>query len=107
MHLRLKNRQGSIRKFKIARRETFMPADQGSGCLFRSSERQQIIDYIIRSKIKDGGAGLDEDTKLGQSIAQRFPLHMKARLLTIKQSWVTFWRQEKAGAIAAPWSPIR
>jgi hypothetical protein len=24
------------------------------GAMFRSSERQQIIDYIIRSKIKDG-----------------------------------------------------
>lgn len=25
-----------------------------NGAMFRSSERQQIIDYIIRSKIKDG-----------------------------------------------------
>ena len=105
MHLRLKNRDGSIKRFKVSRRDTFI---DGSACgaLFRSSERQQIIDHIIRLKIKDGGAGLDEDTPLGRSIVQRFPLHMHARLDSIRHVWVTFWREEAAGTVAAPWSPF-
>lgn len=65
MHLRLKNRDGTMRRFKVSRRETFVPMG-GDGNIFRSSERQQIIDYIIRSKIKDGGAELDESSSLGK-----------------------------------------
>lgn len=38
---------------QVARRDTFV-AMGDKGAMFRSSERQQIIDYIIRSKIKDG-----------------------------------------------------
>ena len=116
--LKLRNRDGSVKRFKVSRRDTFigMGSGMGSGigsgvsgigegvsggpgeggsALFRSSERQQIIDYIIRSKIKDGGAELGEDTSLGQQITQRFPLHMTARLDEIKHSWVTFWREEQ------------
>ena len=47
--------------------------------VFRSTERQQIIDFIVRSKIRDGGAELDENTELGVHIVKRFPLHMHAR----------------------------
>jgi hypothetical protein len=39
--------------FQVSRRDTFV-AMGDKGAMFRSSERQQIIDYIIRSKIKDG-----------------------------------------------------
>ena len=38
---------------QVNRRDTFVAMGAG-GSMFRSSERQQIIDYIIRSKIKDG-----------------------------------------------------
>ena len=43
----------------------------------------------------DGGAELDENTELGNHIIQRFPLHMYARLIDIRHSWVTFWKREK------------
>ena len=36
---------------QVSRRETFQP-DGYSGTMFRSTERQQIIDHLIRSKIK-------------------------------------------------------
>ena len=104
MHLKLRNRDGTIRRFKVSRRDTFVP-DGSTISLFRSSERQCIIDYIIRSKIKDGGAELGEDTILGGNIVQRFPLHMQARMEEIRHTWVTFWREEPAGVIAKPWSP--
>ena len=69
MHLKLKNRDGSLRRFRVNRRDTFL-SDPSSHTLFRSSERQQIVDFIIRSKIRDGGAELDEDTPLGMFIVQ-------------------------------------
>jgi len=64
----------------VSRRATFLaPHDNGEtgSPVFRSTERQQIIDYVVRSKIKDGGAELDEDTALGKHIVSRFPLHMQ------------------------------
>lgn len=125
MHLKKRNRDGSLRRFKVRQRDTFLPdmsVTGGSGgmrastifggeygpggSIFKSSERQQIIDFIIRSKIKDGGAELGEDTALGSQITQRFPLHMQSRLGEIRHSWVTFWRQEKPGAVGKGWSPI-
>ena len=36
---------------QVSRRETFRP-DGYSGTIFRSTERQRIIDFVIRSKIK-------------------------------------------------------
>jgi len=104
MHMKLRNCDGTVRRFKVSRRETFV-TEGSTGSLFRSSERQQIIDYILRSKIKDGGAELGESTYLGSQIAQRFPLHMQARLNEIKHTWVTFWLEEAAGVVPRPWSP--
>jgi len=104
MHMKLRNCDGTVRRFKVSRRETFV-TEGSTGSLFRSSERQQIIDFILRSKIKDGGAELGESTFLGSQITQRFPLHMQARLDEIKHSWVTFWLEEAAGVVPRPWSP--
>ena len=85
----MKNRDGALRPFKVSRRATFLAphengeAGSGSGSpVFRSTERQQIIDYLVRSKIKDGGAELDEDTALGKHIVSRFPLHMQVTRLS-------------------------
>lgn len=67
MHLKLKNKDGTIKRFKVSRRDTFVPnADKDT--IFRSSDRQQIIDFIIRSKIKDGGAELDVGSELGNKL---------------------------------------
>lgn len=124
MHLRIRRKDGTLKVFKRSKRESFQACvTTGGGLLsplgsdgardhdhdpemplFRSSERQQIIDYIIRSKIKDGGAELDEDTHLGSFIVQRFPLHMYSRLEEIRYTWVTFWKTGSAGDVAQPWN---
>ena len=105
MHLKVKSRDGYLKQFKVSRRDTFA-AMGAQGSIFRSSERQQIIDYILRSKIKDGGAELDESTELGKQIVQRFPLHMYSKLVDIRHSWVTFWKRESPGVVAPSWSPF-
>ena len=70
--------------------------------LFRSSERQQMIDWLIRSDIKDGGAGLDERTWLGRQITRRVSLHMSLRLdeLQVSDNSKCRWNGNASG-----WSP--
>lgn len=108
MHMKMKNKDGTIRRFKVSRRDTFVrkSGNLSNNVIFGSSERQQIIDFIIKSKIKDGGAELDTGSELGLHIIQRFPLHMYSRLNEIRHSWVTFWKKEEPGIYALPWSPF-
>ena len=61
--------------------------------LFRSSERQKIIDFIIGSRIRDSGAELGPSTQLGKQIQRRVPLHSHARLEALYSCWVLFWHQ--------------
>ena len=61
--------------------------------LFRSSERQKIIDFIIGSRIRDSGAELGPSTQLGKQIQRRVPLHSHARLEALYSRWVMFWCQ--------------
>jgi hypothetical protein len=103
MHMRLRTKNGHLKAFRVSRRDSFIPFGS-QGNIFRSAERQQIIDYIIRSKIIDGGAELDSSTELGKYIVQRFPLHMYTRLQDIRHSWVTFWKKEAYGVTSEPWS---
>lgn len=155
LNLKLKSRDGSMKKFRISKRESFVSFDDNEGksspttlewsrvtrcscvctaeidlgdnfqkkALFRSSERQQIIDHIIKTKIRDGGAELDENSLLGvytcistvtasltldviqcdsiihvivgRKIRQRFPLHMDARLCDLRYKWITFWKTDR------------
>jgi hypothetical protein len=104
MHIRLKTRNGEYKRFKISHRDSYIANSQG--CIFRSSDRQAIIDFILRSKIKDGGAELDESSDLGSAVLQRFPLHMASRVLEFQHTWVQFWKTEKRGEIPIPWSPV-
>lgn len=55
----------------------------------------QVIDHLIRSKIKDGGGELDDRTELGKHICKRLPLHNQARLDALYNSWVVYWRAPK------------
>ena len=81
----------------------FVPTDDGFvSCeddvervisLFRSSERQKIIDFIIGSRIRDSGAELGQSTQLGKQIQRRVPLHSHARLEALYSSWVLYWYQ--------------
>lgn len=84
----------------------FQQDETGSGPLFRSSERQQIVEFLICSLIKDGGAELDQDTGLGKYIVQRFPLHKYDRLNRISHNWVTYWKREPFGHSSPAWSPF-
>lgn len=106
MHIKIKTRSGYLKPFRVSHRDSFVPYGL-NGSIFRSSERQQIIDYILRSKIKDGGAELDVHTELGKHIVQRFPLHMYSRLVDIRHSWITFWKRERPGQIAKSFSPFK
>ena len=67
MHMKLRRRDGLIKRFKVSRRDYFINSGS-NGTIFKSSERQQIIDFIIRSNIVSGGAELDEGTELGEFI---------------------------------------
>lgn len=64
----------------------------GGSTLFRSSDRQNIIDYIIKSRIRNSGAELGE-RGLGKDIESRVPLHMHARLESLFQCWVLYYQK--------------
>ena len=53
---------------------------------------RQVIDHLIRAKIRDGGGELDDRTELGKHICKRLPLHNQARLESLYNSWVVYWR---------------
>jgi hypothetical protein len=55
--------------------------------IFRSSERQRIIHYMLMSKAVDGGVELD-DPLLRPAVVQHFPLHMQARQERLAESWL-------------------
>lgn len=55
-----------------------------------------MIDHLIRSKIKEGGAELDDRTELGKHICKRMPLHNQARLESLYKTWVVYWRLPQA-----------
>lgn len=61
---------------------------------FRSSIRQSIIDFIISSRIRDSGAELGQTTDVGKMIQSRVPLHMRAKVNSIYQTWTHFWKEE-------------
>ena len=63
------------------------------GSLFRSSDKQTLISHIIRSPVAEGGAGLGVHSPLSDSIETALPLHMYARLLELRNDWLTFWKQ--------------
>jgi hypothetical protein len=62
--------------------------------LLRSKDRQNIIDFIISSRIRDSGAELGPTTDVGKMVQARIPLHMPEKLDSIYKPWVFFWRRE-------------
>jgi len=103
LKLKLKTKDGDYAPFREDLITQFAPTDDGFvSCedeveqfvsLFRSSERQKIIDFIIGSRIRDSGAELGPSTQLGKQIDRRVPLHSHARLEALYACWVQFWRQ--------------
>jgi len=101
LKLKLKTKDGEYAPFREDIISQFAPTDDGFvSCeddvervvsLFRSSERQKIIDFIIGSRIRDSGAELGTSTELGKQIQRRVPLHSHARLEALYTCWVLFW----------------
>ena len=101
LKLKLKTKSGEYVPFREDIITQFLPTDDGFVSreddvdrvmsLFRSSERQKIIDFIIGSRIRDSGAELGPSTQLGKQIQRRVPLHSHARLEALYKSWVLFW----------------
>ena len=103
LKLKLKTKSGEYVPFREDIISQFLPTDDGFVSreddvdrvmsLFRSSERQKIIDFIIGSRIRDSGAELGRSTQLGKQIQRRVPLHSHARLEALYKRWVLFWYQ--------------
>ena len=94
-HVRQKD--GTWARFRRSKKQEMIDttaANQpwGQSTIFRSSERQQMIDWVIRARIQDGGAGLGDSTQLGRQISDRVPLHMTLRLRELSSAWITYWR---------------
>jgi hypothetical protein len=68
------------------------------GSLFHSSDRQTLIHHILRCSSREGGAELGSHTPLGAYVIQMFPLHMKARLVALRNDWLAIWRPQQSVA---------
>jgi hypothetical protein len=97
MSLRLRLRRGGFCPFHRSIRQHFLGTGDQS-CIFRSSERQLIIDHVIRAQRPDGGAGLPESSPLGATLVARFPLHMRARLQLL-EPWIKPWLTPGPGVV--------
>lgn len=64
--------------------------------LFHSSDRQTLINNILRSSTAEGGAELGAHTPLGAYVVAMFPLHMYARLQELRNDWLCIWRPRQA-----------
>mmetsp|Transcript_25942 Transcript_25942/g.39750 ORF Transcript_25942/g.39750 Transcript_25942/m.39750 type:complete len:2112 (+) Transcript_25942:199-6534(+) len=100
LRLKMKTNDGYYATFREDMIEAFQIADDSESCLskqgsslFRSSDRQRILDFIINSRIRDSGAQLSGHNDLGKNIMCRAPIHMHAKLEAIYDVWVHFYRK--------------
>ncbi len=91
MHLKLRLKNGGYCQFERSLRQHIEGVDENT--LFRSSERQLIIDHILKSKVEDGGADV-YCAQFYSAIELAFPLHMYARQFALNESWVKYWKQK-------------
>ena len=84
MRYKMKLKHGGYCIFNQSIRDQFVGTNDTT-CLFRSSERQQIIEYILKSSIECNGVNIKE---FNSYIVQEFPLHMHTRLDELQ-----IWRQ--------------
>lgn len=98
MRLRMRLKVGGYCAFDRSIREEFV-GTADAHCIFRSSERQQILEHILKSPhtIDTTHASPNEQHYVGVGIRefdtfiiQRFPLHMHARLMGLA-SWYQFF----------------
>lgn len=108
VHLRMRRRDGGWSRFKRANKWAFQPiiefADACEGVLeerdgtslFHSSDRQMLLDTILRSSTREGGADLGENSPLGAYVISMFPLHMYQRLFELRNDWLYTWRPTRS-----------
>ncbi len=56
--------------------------------IFRSCQRQQLIQHILKSRVSEGGVDIEA---LGARVVKAFPLHMYTRVRTLRHFWLKFW----------------
>ena len=140
IRLRMRRRDGGWSRFKRSMRDAFVAlpsggsggsragsdadeedrdglpplAGEGDGAdavsLFHSSDRQTLLDHILRSSVREGGADLGDTTPLGAYVTHMFPLHMRARLEELQSDWLSIWRParslgafDRIGVVDAAW----
>ena len=99
LRIKLKTRDGNFAPFRENCVGIFAPLNDeldspDADSLFRSFQRQKVIDFIIRSRIRDSGAELGQNTDLGKMIQVRVPLHMPKKLESLYHVWFYFNRRE-------------
>ena len=103
LRIKLKTRDGSFAPFRendvgrFAQLNDELDAPKSiieGGSLFRSEQRQKVIDFIIRSRIRDSGAELGQHTDLGKLVQARVPLHMRKKLESLYHAWFYFNRPD-------------
>lgn len=128
IRLRMRRKDGGWSRFKRSMRGAFAAslgcgddedgrslwlterAALGAPSLFHSSDRQTLIDRILRSSTHEGGAHLGEGSPLGMFVSHMFPLHMNARLQELRNDWLAIWRplksvaeRDRVGVVDAAW----
>ena len=81
---------------KKNKKKTRSAAGKERPSLFHSSDRQTLIDHILRSSAREGGAELGTGSPLGAYVTHMFPLHMHTRLNELQSDWLMVWRPERS-----------
>jgi hypothetical protein len=85
--LKVEFADGRFATFERRLRDDVKESPSDPSNLFRSSQRQELIAHILKSAVSDGGVGIDSFPQ----VEKIFPLHMKARLRTLKHCWLKYW----------------
>jgi hypothetical protein len=105
LRLRLRRHDGGWSKYRRALRGAFAAH---AGCvLFHSSDRQGLIDHIVRCPALEGGAALERGSPLGDLVVHAFPLHMLARLEELRSDLLAPWRPLRSDAEGDRVGPLR
>lgn len=123
VHLRLRRRDGGWSRFRRSARAAFVheqsnvaASDQCNSAMltpqsiFHSSDRQLLINHILRSSSREGGCDLGESSPLGAYVTLMLPLHMRTRLDELRNDWLAPWRpaisqgaHDRIGAVDPAW----
>ncbi|KAG7351314.1 calcium-activated chloride channel-domain containing protein [Nitzschia inconspicua] len=105
LRLKMETKDGSFAPFREDTAHVFKPRTDlldippmyhgRMASLLRSKDRQNIIDFIIGSRIRDSGAELGQRSDVGKMIQARVPLHMPRKLDSLCNDWVYYWRRER------------